>query len=131
MNGQCWRWDFTFLERSNSCATLASPHIGVVTNIGTVHASRAGSQEEIARGKSELVQALPVDGYAILNYDDPLVRKMADQTHAHVFFYGMDNAADLWAENVESLGLEGHPISSCITGRKRTARQKSCSCGCR
>jgi UDP-N-acetylmuramoyl-tripeptide--D-alanyl-D-alanine ligase len=86
---------------------LALPHIGVVTNIGTVHASRAGSQEEIALGKSELVRALPEDGYAILNYDDPLVRKMADQTHAHVFFYGMDSIVDLWADNVESLGLEG------------------------
>ena len=87
--------------------SLASPHIGVVTNIGTVHASRAGTQEEIARGKSELVQALPEDGYAILNYDDPLVRGMADKTHARVFFYGMDNVVDLWADNVESLGLEG------------------------
>jgi UDP-N-acetylmuramoyl-tripeptide--D-alanyl-D-alanine ligase len=72
-----------------------------------VHASRAGSQEEIARGKSELVQSLPEDGFAILNYDDPFVRKMADQTRAHVFFYGMDDASDLWADNVESLGLEG------------------------
>jgi UDP-N-acetylmuramoyl-tripeptide--D-alanyl-D-alanine ligase len=86
---------------------LAAPRIGVVTNIGTVHASRAGSQAEIARGKSELVQALPENGYAILNYDDPLVRKMAEVTQAHVFFYGMDTAVDLWADNVESLGLEG------------------------
>lgn len=86
---------------------LASPRIGVVTNIGTVHASRAGSQEEIARGKSELVQALPEDGYAILNFDDPLVRVMANKTHARVFFYGMENVVDLWADNVESLGLEG------------------------
>jgi UDP-N-acetylmuramoyl-tripeptide--D-alanyl-D-alanine ligase len=86
---------------------LASPRIGVVTNIGTVHASRAGSQEDIAQGKSELVQALPEDGYAILNYDDPLVRKMAEQTHAQVFFYGMESGVDLWADNVESLGLEG------------------------
>ena len=38
---------------------LALPQIGVITNIGTVHAERAGSQENIARGKSELVQALP------------------------------------------------------------------------
>ncbi|OGO60806.1 MAG: hypothetical protein A2032_02070 [Chloroflexi bacterium RBG_19FT_COMBO_49_13] len=86
---------------------LSTPRIGVVTNIGTVHASRAGSQEEIVRGKSELVQALPEDGFAILNYDDPLVRKMADQTQAHVFFYGMDAMCDLWGDNVESLGLEG------------------------
>lgn len=86
---------------------LARPRIGVLTIIGTVHASRAGSQEEIARGKSELVQALPEDGYAILNYDDLLVRKMAEQTKAHVFFYGMSEGVDLWADNVESLGLEG------------------------
>jgi UDP-N-acetylmuramoyl-tripeptide--D-alanyl-D-alanine ligase len=32
---------------------------------------------------------------------------MADQTQAHVFFYGMDTVVDLWADNVESLGLEG------------------------
>ncbi len=35
---------------------LAEPQVGVITNIGTVHAERAGSQEEIARGKSELIQ---------------------------------------------------------------------------
>jgi len=88
---------------------LALPQIGVVTNVGTVHAERAGSQSEIARGKAELVQALPPapEGVAILNYDDPWVREMADQTRARVFFYGLDPQADLWADNVEGLGLEG------------------------
>ncbi len=86
---------------------IARPRIGVVTNIGTVHAERAGSQEAIFRGKSELVQALPVDGVAILNLDDPWVSKMAGLTKAHVFFYGLDPKADLWADEVESLGLEG------------------------
>lgn len=86
---------------------LALPQIGVVTNVGTVHAERAGSQEAIARGKSELVQALPPDGVAILNYDDPWVRNMAGVSKAKVFFYGLDPHADLWADNVEGLGLEG------------------------
>jgi UDP-N-acetylmuramoyl-tripeptide--D-alanyl-D-alanine ligase len=86
---------------------LAAPCIGVVTNIGTVHASRAGSQAVIAKGKTELVQALPNDGFAILNYDDKLVRRMAEQTQAQVFFYGMEAVVDLWADNIESLGLEG------------------------
>ncbi len=88
---------------------LALPEIGVVTNIGTVHAERAGSQEAIARGKAELVQALPEAprGIAILNYDDPWVRWMATQTHASVFFYGLDPAADLWADEIEGMGLEG------------------------
>ncbi len=88
---------------------IAQPQVGVVTNIGTVHAERAGSQEAIARGKSELVQALPPapDGVAILNYDDPWVRKMAEKTRARVFFYGLSPDADLWADGVEGLGLEG------------------------
>ena len=86
---------------------IAQPRIGVVTNIGTVHAERAGSQEAIFRGKSELVQALPEDGIAILNLDDPWVSKMAELTKARVFFYGLDPEADLWADKVEGLGLEG------------------------
>src|SRR5512133_299791 len=88
---------------------IALPQIGVVTNIGTVHAERAGSQEAIARGKAELVQALPPapDGVAILNFDDPWVRKMEEKTKARVFFYGLSPEATLWADNVVGLGLEG------------------------
>jgi len=88
---------------------LARPHVGVITNIGTVHAERAGSQESIARGKAELVEALPPDpeGVAILNYDDPWVQEMASKTEARVFFYGLDPRADLWADRVEGLGLDG------------------------
>ena len=88
---------------------IALPQIGIVTNIGTVHAERAGSQEAIARGKSELVQALPPapNGVAILNFDDPWVRQMEEKTKARVFFYGLSREANLWADNVVGLGLEG------------------------
>jgi UDP-N-acetylmuramoyl-tripeptide--D-alanyl-D-alanine ligase len=86
---------------------LALPQIGVITNIGTVHAERAGSVEAIALGKAELVQSLPPDGWAVLNYDDPLVQEMAKKTQAHVFYYGLDPPADLWADNIDSLGLDG------------------------
>lgn len=88
---------------------IALPQVGVITNIGTVHASRAKSQEAIARGKSELVQALPESpvGVAVLNKDDALVAGMESLTQANVFFYGLDPTADLWADNIESHGLNG------------------------
>jgi UDP-N-acetylmuramoyl-tripeptide--D-alanyl-D-alanine ligase len=88
---------------------IAKPQVGVITNIGTVHAERAGSQEAIAKGKAELVEALPAgsDGVAILNYDDPWVRKMVKKTKARIFFYGMDERAHLWADQVNGLGLDG------------------------
>jgi len=88
---------------------IAQPQVGVVTNVGTVHAERAGSQEAIARGKAELVQALPPapEGVAILNFDDPWVQKMEEKTKARVFFYGLSPEAHLWADQVVGLGLEG------------------------
>lgn len=108
---------------------IAQPQIGVVTNIGTVHAERAGSQETIARGKAELVESLPAgpEGIAVLNMDDPWVRGMAEQTQADVFSYGIDEDADLTASSLQTLGLAGiactltyqeqeHPVRSPMLG---------------
>ena len=88
---------------------ISLPSVGVVTNVGTVHAERAGSQEAIFAGKSELVQALPPapEGTAILNFDDSWVRKMEEKTRARVFFYGLSPEAHLWADEIQGLGLEG------------------------
>jgi UDP-N-acetylmuramoyl-tripeptide--D-alanyl-D-alanine ligase len=86
---------------------IAQPSMGVITNIGTVHAERAGTIEVIVEGKAELVVSLPKDGVAILNYDDPRVKAMAERTQARVFFYGLNPEADLWADGVDGMGLDG------------------------
>ena len=88
---------------------IALPNMGIVTNIGTVHAERAGSREEIVRGKTELVKALPAspEGIALLNMDDALVRQMAQKTSAKVVTYGQKEGADFRALNILSKGLEG------------------------
>jgi len=90
-------------------ARIAQPHIGVVTIIGPVHLERAGTIERIVRAKTELVEALPPapEGVAILNYDDEHVRGMAQATSARVFYYGISPEADLWADHIEGLGLDG------------------------
>lgn len=90
-------------------AEIARPHVAVVTNIGPVHLERLGSIEAIAAAKAELVEALPADpdGVAILNKDEKLVREMAAKTRAKVFTYGLNPEADLWADSIESVGLEG------------------------
>ncbi len=90
-------------------ADIALPHVGVVTIIGPVHLERAKSMERIIQAKTELVQALPPapEGVAILNYDDPNVLGMRYATQARVFTYGLSPEADLWADQIEGLGLEG------------------------
>jgi UDP-N-acetylmuramoyl-tripeptide--D-alanyl-D-alanine ligase len=86
---------------------MAKPTIGVVTMIGPVHLERAGSMEAIVAAKQELVEALPAEGTAILNKDDVRTMSMAAHTKAQVFTYGLNPSADLWADNIESMGLEG------------------------
>ena len=88
-------------------ARIARPQIGVVTNVGPTHLERMGTIERIALNKSELVKSLPPDGVAVLNFDDPLVREMAAKASGRVFFYGLTPQADLWANEIESQGLEG------------------------
>ena len=89
-------------------ASIAQPEIGVVTNVGPTHLERLGKIERIAQAKAELVQALPPDGLAILNGDDPRVRAMGTLTKAEdILYYGVDPSNDLWASDVETRGLEG------------------------
>ena len=57
-------------------ARMAQPRIGVVTAVQPVHLARIGSLEAIEAAKGELLEALPPDGRAILNADDPIVRRM-------------------------------------------------------
>ncbi len=86
---------------------IARPQVGVVTNVGPTHMERLGSIERIAQAKRELVEALPPDGTAILNLDDPRVMAMRNHTRAAIFTYGLSPDADLWADEIVSEGLEG------------------------
>ncbi|MEM8861260.1 MAG: UDP-N-acetylmuramoyl-tripeptide--D-alanyl-D-alanine ligase [Chloroflexota bacterium] len=86
---------------------IAKPQVGVQTIIGPVHMSRLGTIEAIIEAKRELVEALPADGVAIMNKDDANVMSMAPHTQARLFTYGLDRTADLSADNIVSMGLEG------------------------
>lgn len=99
---------------------IAKPEIGIITNIGTVHAERAGSQRAIANGKAELIAALPSEGTAVLNYDDPLVREMHSKTNASTIFYGLDPGADIWADDIQGHGLQGISFNIHYSGIKKT-----------
>ena len=59
---------------------IAPPRVGVVLNVGQAHVGEFGGQAAIAQAKGELVEALPADGVAVLNADDPLVWAMRSRT---------------------------------------------------
>jgi len=63
---------------------VAPPRYGVVLNVGHAHAGEFGGLDQVARAKGELAEALPADGVAILNADDPRVLAMTERTQARV-----------------------------------------------
>jgi UDP-N-acetylmuramoyl-tripeptide--D-alanyl-D-alanine ligase len=81
---------------------LVKPRIGVVTNIGSDHISAFGSMEAIAAEKGKLIAALPSDGIAILNADDPNVLAMRSRCAGRVITYGLAPEAMVRAENVNA-----------------------------
>jgi len=77
---------------------VAAPTIGIVTTVAAAHTELFGSVEAVARGKAELIQALPDSGTAVLNADVSLVAAMACLTTAKVVTFG--TAGDVRAEGL-------------------------------
>ncbi|MGV9297674.1 UDP-N-acetylmuramoyl-tripeptide--D-alanyl-D-alanine ligase [Amycolatopsis sp. NPDC003676] len=81
-------------------AVTTPPRIGAVLNVGSAHVGEFGSREGIAKAKGELVEALPEDGLAVLNFDDPLVAAMASRTKARVVGVGESAGAQVRAADI-------------------------------
>ena len=93
-------------------ALIAEPETGVVTNVAPVHLEFFDSVDSIAKAKRELVENLSSRGgppTAVLNYDDPRVRKFAEGFEGQVMTFGMGSGADfqaLWVKPGEGIGSE-------------------------
>ena len=74
---------------------IASPTIGVITNVGTAHIGRLGSEEAIAMAKCELLANMPESSIAILNHDNQLL---------------LDTAARVWQGKTITYGLSGGDV---------------------
>jgi UDP-N-acetylmuramoyl-tripeptide--D-alanyl-D-alanine ligase len=96
---------------------IARPHTAIVLNVGPTHLERLGSMEAIAAAKAEAVEALPSDGNAVLNADDPYVAAMASKTRARVLTFGVVKHAEVRALDIRSRGLSGVDFTLICGGR--------------
>ena len=98
---------------------IIRPSTAVITAIGEVpvHVEYFQSPQEVIDEKSKILRPLDMYGYAILNFDDPAVRGLADKTPAIVLTYGFDEKAHVQASNyaVTLKKEEGHLIPLGIT----------------
>jgi UDP-N-acetylmuramoyl-tripeptide--D-alanyl-D-alanine ligase len=80
---------------------IAKPRFGVVTNVGYAHVENFDSIEGVALAKRELIEALPADGVAVLNADDPRVLAFRDVHPGHTITFGLSPEAGVHPEKVQ------------------------------
>jgi UDP-N-acetylmuramoyl-tripeptide--D-alanyl-D-alanine ligase len=106
-----------------SLCSIASPQVGVVTNVGHAHIENFDSIEGIALAKRELIESLPPDGVAVLNADDPQVSRFAEVHRGPVLRFGFSEAAEVRATDVEiraegaSFTVDGVRFHTRLVGR--------------
>jgi UDP-N-acetylmuramoyl-tripeptide--D-alanyl-D-alanine ligase len=82
-------------------ARITRPQIGVVTNVGWAHTEYfEDGIEGVALAKRELIEELPASGIAVLNADDPRVRKFGRVHRGRTILYGISEAAGVRAEDL-------------------------------
>jgi UDP-N-acetylmuramoyl-tripeptide--D-alanyl-D-alanine ligase len=74
---------------------IAQPNVAVITNVGTAHIGRLGSEQAIAEAKCELLAELPPAGVAVLNHDNGRL---------------LTTAARVWSGRQMTYGLEGGDV---------------------
>lgn len=100
---------------------IVQPDISVVTNVGIAHLETFGSQEAIARTKSTVVRRLNPNGKAVLNFDDPLVRGMADlRDDVQIIGVGLEQG-QIRASDI-TFGPEGTGFQLHLNGKSETFR---------
>jgi len=82
-------------------ARLVQPQVGVITTINQTHLAFLGSLDNIAAEKGRLIEALPFNGSAILNADDPRVAGMVPRTQARILTFGLSAGADVRATDIK------------------------------
>ncbi|MBN2200201.1 MAG: UDP-N-acetylmuramoyl-tripeptide--D-alanyl-D-alanine ligase [Candidatus Aminicenantes bacterium] len=86
---------------------VAPPDVAVITNVHPVHLAFFKSLEDIAAAKAEILDGLKPGGTAVLNGDDPLLRKTAETWTGRIVRFGLSDGCDVRAENIGFRGFEG------------------------
>src|SRR5271170_2243814 len=106
-------------------AKIAEPDWAVVSNVVPVHLEFfPDGIAGIARAKYELIEALPQDGIAVLNFDDVYVAAFGRGLGARAVFYGSGEGADVRAVNVAEVGAEGVVFTVEAKGQRASVQLK-------
>jgi UDP-N-acetylmuramoyl-tripeptide--D-alanyl-D-alanine ligase len=112
-------------DEITALAKIAEPNWAVVTNVAPVHMEFfPDGLAGIARAKYELVESLPANGVAVLNFDDPYVKEFGRGMDGRAIFYGTETGAQVCAEHIEEAGVDGVRFDAVVAGDREPVQLK-------
>ncbi|MCU1320965.1 MAG: UDP-N-acetylmuramoylalanyl-D-glutamyl-2,6-diaminopimelate/D-alanyl-D-alanyl ligase [Acidobacteriaceae bacterium] len=104
-------------------AKIAEPQWGVVSNVAPVHVEFfEDGIAGVARAKYELIAALPADGLAVLNGDDPFVKQFGKGMGDRAVLYGTVSDVQVRAVHVAEMGAEGVVFTVEVKGERASVQ---------
>ncbi|MCI1931354.1 MAG: UDP-N-acetylmuramoyl-tripeptide--D-alanyl-D-alanine ligase [Clostridia bacterium] len=97
---------------------IARPDVAVITNVGVSHIENLGSREGILKAKCEIFEGLSKNGTIILNGDNDMLHTLKGKTQHKTIWFGIKNKDGIYAENINSNGIEGVKCTICAYGKK-------------
>jgi len=97
---------------------IAPPDVSIITNVNPVHLEFFPNLEEIAQAKKEILEGTKERGIAVLNGDDPLVKRIGEDWSGNKIYFGLSSQGDIHVQNIEYRNYEGMTFELCY-GQQR------------
>ena len=104
-------------------ARISQPNIGVITCIGHSHLQELKSLANVLKAKTELLDHIGPSGTAILNADDPYLRRAFSKYRVNLLTFGIKNKAEVTAADIRP-AAGGSEISFMLRHHGRKQRVK-------
>lgn len=98
---------------------FAQPHMGVITSISEEHTETLGDLAGVLAAETELLSALPPDGVAIINGDDPmLLAAVRQQARCRIVTFGEQTTNQVRAAQIQ-VSRTGTSFELHVRGQRR------------
>lgn len=100
-----------------SLTQIAEPDVGLITNVTAAHLDELRTIEQVAKAKGELFDAMRPDGVAVVNLEDPWVRKLGEGYRGRKITFGMQDNADIRFGHMTANHLESIDLTFSVFGK--------------
>ena len=99
---------------------IANPDIGLITSIAPAHLTEFNNLAGVAREKGELFRGIDPKGIAVVNLDDPWVRRLGEKFKGEKITYG--RKGEVTGESWKALGVRGMEFTLRVGRERRRIR---------